>query len=141
MISQFYENKLNFLFSFLSCSVALGFGVSEGIPQGNSRSFGIFFPLGLGAQMGECVRAFDLDPMDGGPSPTLADPSPPNCCGRPPRWGPGGGGPTLSTPLAAAPLPLPLLPLGSRCLPSPRLPPPSRSPHAARIEKRRSMLN
>jgi hypothetical protein len=131
MISQFYENKLNFLFSFLSCSVALGFGVSEGIPQGNSRSFGIFFPLGLGAQMGECVRAFDLDPMDGGPSPTLADPSPPNCCSPP----------TLSTPLAAAPLPLPLLPLGSRCLPSPRLPPPSRSPHAARIEKRRSMLN
>jgi hypothetical protein len=35
--------------------------------------------------------------------------------------------PTLSTPLAAAPLPLPLLPLGSRPLPSSRLPPPSRS--------------
>jgi hypothetical protein len=46
--------------------MALGFGVSGGIPQGNSRSFGIFL-LGSGAQMGERVRAFDLDPMDGSP--------------------------------------------------------------------------
>jgi hypothetical protein len=29
------EKKLNFFFSFLSCFVALGFGVSGGIPQGN----------------------------------------------------------------------------------------------------------
>jgi hypothetical protein len=43
VISQFSENKLNFFFSFLSFSMALGFGVSGGIPQGNSRSFGIFF--------------------------------------------------------------------------------------------------
>jgi hypothetical protein len=42
VIPQFYEKKLNFFFSFLSCSMALGFGVSGGIPQGNSRSFGIF---------------------------------------------------------------------------------------------------
>jgi hypothetical protein len=75
VISQFSEKKLNFFFSFLSCSVALGFGVSGGIPQGNNRSFGIYFPLGSGAQMRERVRAFDLDPMDGSPtSPTLANP-------------------------------------------------------------------
>jgi hypothetical protein len=43
VIPQFSKKKLNFLFSFLSCSVALGFGVSGGIPQGNNRSFGIFF--------------------------------------------------------------------------------------------------
>jgi hypothetical protein len=42
VIPQFSEKKLNFHFSFLSCSVALGFGVSGDIPQGNSRSFGIF---------------------------------------------------------------------------------------------------
>jgi hypothetical protein len=41
-IPQFSEKKLNFFFSFLSCSMALGFQVSGGIPQGNSRSFGIF---------------------------------------------------------------------------------------------------
>jgi hypothetical protein len=33
VIPQFSEKKLNFFFSFLSCSVALGFGVSGGIPQ------------------------------------------------------------------------------------------------------------
>jgi hypothetical protein len=111
VIPQFSEKKLNFFFSFLSCSVALGFGVSGGIPQGNSRSFGIF-SAGSGAQMGERVRAIDLDPMDGSP-PLLPNPSLPplllpNCCNRP--------------------LPLPLLPIYSRPLPSPRLPPPSRSP-------------
>jgi hypothetical protein len=84
-----------------------------------------FFLLGSGAQMGERVRAIDLDPMDGSP-PLLHNPSRPplplpNCCSRP--------------------LPLPLLPICSLPLPSPRLPPPSRSPHAARIEKRRSTLN
>jgi hypothetical protein len=52
--------------------------------------------------MGERVRAFDLDPMDGSPPPTL------------------------STPLAAAPPPYSSPPLGQP--PSPRLPPPSRSP-------------
>jgi hypothetical protein len=48
VISQFSENKLNFFFSFLSFSMALGVGVSGGIPQGNSRSFGIFF-AGVGS--------------------------------------------------------------------------------------------
>jgi hypothetical protein len=48
VISQFSEKKLNFFFSFLSCSVELGFGVSGGIPQGNSRSFSIFF-AGVGS--------------------------------------------------------------------------------------------
>jgi hypothetical protein len=33
VIPQFSEKKLNFFFSILSCSVALGFGVSGGIPQ------------------------------------------------------------------------------------------------------------
>jgi hypothetical protein len=42
VIPQFSEKKLNFFFFFLSCSVALGFGVLGGIPQENSRSFGIF---------------------------------------------------------------------------------------------------
>jgi hypothetical protein len=51
VISQFSEKKLNFFFSFLSCSVALGFGVSGGIPQGNSRSFGIF-SAGVGSSNG-----------------------------------------------------------------------------------------
>jgi hypothetical protein len=67
--SQFSEKKLNFFLSFLSCSVALGFGVLGGIPQGNSRSFGIFL-LWSGAQMRERVWAFDLDPMDGSPPPS-----------------------------------------------------------------------
>jgi hypothetical protein len=42
VIPQFFEKKLNFFFSFLSCSVALGFGVFGRIPQGKTRSFGIF---------------------------------------------------------------------------------------------------
>jgi hypothetical protein len=42
VIPQFSKKKLNFFFSFLPCYVTLGFGVSGGIPQGNSRSFGIF---------------------------------------------------------------------------------------------------
>jgi hypothetical protein len=71
-----------------------------------------FFLLGSGAQMGERVRAIDLDPMDGSP-PLLPNPSRPplplaNCCSRP--------------------LPLHLLPICSCPLPSPQLPPPSRSP-------------
>jgi hypothetical protein len=51
VIPQFSENKLNFFFSFLSCYVALGFGVSGGIPHGNSRSFGIF-SAGVGSSDG-----------------------------------------------------------------------------------------
>jgi hypothetical protein len=70
VISQFSEKKLNFFFSYLSFSVALGFRVSGGIPQGNSRYFGIF---GSGAQMGERVRAVDLNPMVGSP-PTPSQP-------------------------------------------------------------------
>jgi hypothetical protein len=157
VISQFSEKKLNFFFSFLSYSVALGFGVSGGIPQGNSRSFDIFILLGSGARMGECVRAFELDPMDGSPlSPTLADPSPPNCGSRP----------TFSTPLGTAPPPTLVDPLSSQLWqPPPPFPPlwppslflsspwaaalyplhgfllPLDLPHAARIEKRRSTLN
>jgi hypothetical protein len=75
VIPQFSEKKLNFFFSFLSCSVALEFGVSGGIPE-ETVDLLAFFPLGSGAQMGERVWAIDLDPMDGSPlsSPTLADP-------------------------------------------------------------------
>jgi hypothetical protein len=35
VIPQFSKKKLNFFFSFLSCSVALGFGVSGDISRGN----------------------------------------------------------------------------------------------------------
>jgi hypothetical protein len=56
--------------------------------------------------------------------------------------------PTLATPLSFSPIglqppppSLALLLIGSRPLPSPWLPPPSRSPHAARIEKRRNTLD
>jgi hypothetical protein len=51
VIPQFSEKKLIFHFSFLSCFVALGFGVSGGIPQGNSRSIGIF-SAGVGSSDG-----------------------------------------------------------------------------------------
>jgi hypothetical protein len=51
VISQFSEKRSNFFFSFLSCSMALGFGVSGGIPQGNIRSFGIF-SAGVGSSDG-----------------------------------------------------------------------------------------
>jgi hypothetical protein len=70
VIPQFSEKKLNFFFSFLSCSVALGFGVSGGIPQ-KTVDLLTFFPLGSGAQRGERVWAIDLDPVDESP------PSPP----------------------------------------------------------------
>jgi hypothetical protein len=75
VIPQFSEKKLNFFFSFLSCSVALGFGVSGGIPQ-ETVDLLAFFPLGLGAQMGEGVWAIDFDPVDGSP-PLLPNPSRP----------------------------------------------------------------
>ena len=88
--------------------------------SGKHRSFGIF-PLGSGAQMGERVRAFDLDPIDRSPPsfPTLADPLSFSQLLQPPPPFP---------PFGRRPLPLPLLPLDSRPIPSPRLPPPSRSP-------------
>jgi hypothetical protein len=83
--------------------------------------------------MGERVRAFYLDPMDGSPPfPTLADPLPFSQFVA--------ATPTLSTPLAAPCLSLPsswaaaLYPLHGFLLPLDL-------PHAARIEKRRSTLN
>jgi hypothetical protein len=66
VIPQFSEKKLNLFFSFLSCSMALGFGVSGGIPQ-KIVDLLAFFSLGSGAQMGERVWAIDLDPVDGSP--------------------------------------------------------------------------
>ena len=100
MIPQFSEKKLNFFFSFLSCSVALGFGVSGGIPQ-ETVDLLAFFPLGSGAQRGERVWAIDLDLVDGIP-PLLQNPS------RPPlllpNWVAAAPLPLLlSSPLAAAP--------------------------------------
>jgi hypothetical protein len=111
VISQFSGKKLNFFFSFLSFSVALGFGVSGGIPQGNNRSFGISFRSGRELRWESVFGPLiSIRWLRAPPSfPTLAAPSPsPNCCSRP--------------------LPLPLLPLGSHPLPSPRVPPLSRSP-------------
>jgi hypothetical protein len=67
VITQFSKKKLSFFFSFLSCSVALGFGVSGGIPQETVDLLAFFIPLGSGAQMGERVWAIDLDPVDGSP--------------------------------------------------------------------------
>jgi hypothetical protein len=134
VISQFSEKKLNFLLSFLCCSVALGFGVLGGISQGNSRSFGIFFRWGRELRWESVFGPLISIRWMG--APLLPNPS------RPPLLLPiVAAAPPVFTPLAAGPLPLPLLPLGSRPLPSPRLPPPSRSPHVARIEKRRTTLN
>jgi hypothetical protein len=98
VIPQFSKKKLNLFFSFLSCSVALGFGVSGGIPQ-KIVDLLAFFPLGLGAQRGEQVWAIDLDLVDRSP-PLLPNPSRPLPL-------------LLSSPLAAAPYPLhgSLLPL------------------------------
>jgi hypothetical protein len=122
MIPQFSEKKLNFFFSFLSCSVALGSEFLEAFLR-ETVDLLAFFPLGSGAQMGERVRAVDLDPMDGS-LPLLPNPSRPplpNCCSRPSLF--------LSSPFAASLYPLHdfLLPLDL--------------PHAARNEKRRSTLN
>jgi hypothetical protein len=95
VIPKFSKKQLNFFFSFLSCSVALGFGVSGGIPQ-EKLDFLAFFMLGSGAQMGERVWAIDLDLMDGSP-PLLPNPS------RPLSFSPMvAAAPTLSTPLPAA---------------------------------------
>jgi hypothetical protein len=83
--------------------------------------------------MGERVRAFDLNPMVGGP-PRLPNPS------RPPLLLPiVAVAPHPFHPFAPPPLPLPLLPLGSRPLHGFLLP--LDLLHAARIEKRRSTLN
>jgi hypothetical protein len=139
VISQFSEKKLNFFFSFLSCSVHWGLEFQEAFLR-ETVDLLAFFPLGSAAQMGERVRAFDLDPMDGSPSPTptLADPlssqlwQPPRPPPPPfpPLWPPPPP-PSLfvSSPWAAALYPLHgfLLPLDL--------------PHTARIEKRRSTLN
>jgi hypothetical protein len=125
VIPQFSEKKLNFFFSFLSCSMALGFGVSGGIPQ-KTVDLLAFFPLGS-----ELKGEREFGPLISirwmGVPPLLPNPSHPLSffpmdCSRPP--------PSLA-----------LLPIGSRPLPSPWLPPLSRPPHAARIEKRRSTLN
>jgi hypothetical protein len=102
VIPQFSEKKLNFFFSFLSCSVALEFGVSGAIPQ-KTVDLLTFFPLGSGAQRGERVWAIDLDPVDGSP-PLLPNPSRPLSfspidCSRPLPL-------LLSSPLVAAPYPL-----------------------------------
>jgi hypothetical protein len=112
VIPEFSEKKLNLFFSFLSCSVALGFGVSGGIPQ-KIVDLLAFFPLGSGAQRGEQVWAIDLDPVDGSP-PLLPNPSRPS--------------PSPQLGCRCSPPSLALLPIGSRPLPSPWLPPPSRSP-------------
>jgi hypothetical protein len=76
VIPQFLEKKLNFHISFLSCSMALGFGVSGGIPQGNSRFFGIFFRWGRElkweSEFGPLISIrWMRAPLS---SPTLADP-------------------------------------------------------------------
>jgi hypothetical protein len=109
---KFSQKKLNLFFSFLWYSVALGFGVSGGIPQ-KTVDLLAFFPLGSGAQRGERVWGIDLDQVDGSPlsSPTLA-------------------APLSFSPIGLQPPPssLALLPNGSHPLPSPCLPPPSRSP-------------
>jgi hypothetical protein len=125
VIPKFSKKKLNLFFCFLSCSVVLGFGVSGGIPQ-KTVDLLAFFPLGSGAPRGERVWAIDLDPVDGSP-PLLPNPSHPLSFSR--------------IGLQPPPPSLALLPIGSRPLPSPWLHPPSRSPHTARIEKRRSTLN
>jgi hypothetical protein len=51
VITQFSEKKLSFFFYFLSCSVALGFGVSGGIPQ-ETVDLLAFFSAGVGSSNG-----------------------------------------------------------------------------------------
>jgi hypothetical protein len=126
VIPQFSEKKLNLFFSFLWCSMALGFGVSGGIPQKTIDLLAFFFRWGRELK-GE---------SEFGPLIWI-------------RWmGAPLSSPTLATPLSFSPIglqppppSLALLLIGSRPLPSPWLPPPSRSPHAARIEKRRNTLD
>jgi hypothetical protein len=127
VIPQFSKNKLNLFLSFLSCSVALGFGVSGGIPQ-KTVDLLAFFPLGWELKGESEFGPLILIRWMGAPpplsSPTLAAPL------LLPIWVAATPLPLLlSSPLAAAPYPLrgSLLPLDP--------------PHAARIEKRRSTLN
>jgi hypothetical protein len=99
VIPQFSEKKLNFFFAFLSCSVALGFRVSGGIPQ-KTVDLLAFISLGSGAQRGERVWPLISIRWMGAPlsSTTLAAPSPS------PQWIAVAPLPRLlSSPLAAAP--------------------------------------
>jgi hypothetical protein len=78
VIPQFSEKKLNFFFSILSCSVALGFGVSGGIPQ-KTVDLLAFFRWGRElkgkSEFGPLIsiRWMGAPPLS---SPTLAAPSP-----------------------------------------------------------------
>jgi hypothetical protein len=76
VIPQFSEKKLIFFFSFLSCSVTLGFGVLGGIPQGNSSSLGIFFRWGQELRWESEFGSLISIRWMGAPlsSPTLANP-------------------------------------------------------------------
>jgi hypothetical protein len=117
VIPQFFEKKLNLFFSFLSCSMALGFGVSGGIPQ-KTVDLLAFFRWGRELK-GE---------SEFGPLISI-------------RWM---GAPLSSPTLAGLRLPPPslaLLPIGSRPYPLHGSLLPLDPPHAARIEKRRSTLN
>jgi hypothetical protein len=73
-----YPN-FHFFFSFLSCSVALGFGVSGGIPQ-KTIDLLAFFPLGSGAQRGAefgpliSIRWMRAPPLLPNPSRPLSSP-------------------------------------------------------------------
>jgi hypothetical protein len=131
VISQFSKKKLNFFFSFLSCSVALGFGVSGGIPQGNSRSFGIFFCWGRELRWESVFGPLISIRWMGAPLPNPSRPSLLLIVAA---------APTFSTPLAtpslflSSPWAAALYPLHGFLLPLDL-------PHAARIEKRRSTLN
>jgi hypothetical protein len=135
MIPQFSEKKLNFFFYFLSCSVALGFGASGGIPQETVDLLAFFHwgrELKWESEFGPLISIRWMGALPLLPNPSRPPLLLPNGCSRPHPFHPFGRRPPPS---------LPLFPIGSRSLPSPWLPPPSRSPNAARIEKRRSTLN
>jgi hypothetical protein len=67
VISQFSEKEVKFLFSlFFHVLWHWGLEFQEAFLR-KTVDILSFFPLGSGAQMGERVRAFDLDPMDGSP--------------------------------------------------------------------------
>jgi hypothetical protein len=133
VIPQFSKKKLNFFFSFLSCSVALGFGVLGGIPQGNSRSFGIFSRWGRELRWESEFGPLISIRWMGAPLPNPSRPPLllPMVAAAPSLFPPLGLPPShfLSSPLAATLYPLHgfLLPLDL--------------PHTARIKKRRSKLD
>jgi hypothetical protein len=121
-----FWKEVKLIFSFLWCSVALGFRVSGGIPQ-KTVDLLAFFSAGDWELKGESefgplilIRWMGAPLLL--PNPSRPSPSPQLGCSRPLPL-------LLSSLLAAAPYPLhgSLLPLDP--------------PHAARIEKRRSMLN